>query len=130
MTERTQNKFEKKIFQKTSKKEFESAGLFWVSRVWANIQSFYFGLTFIHFNTTVKKKIGLYNGMNTVMSSSEDTFGFPDNNFSLSEWISMKFFKKVQHHKRKWLILGMMVPTVKELGAHKGPKTSNFLVSG
>ena len=29
------------------------------------------------------------------------THWFPDNNFSLSEWISMKFLKKVQYHKKK-----------------------------
>ena len=38
-----------------------------------------------------------------MMSSSEDVW-FPISNFSSSEWISMKFVKKVQHYKRKVMI--------------------------
>ena len=34
-------------------------------------------------------------------SACPKTHWFPDNNFSLREWITLKFNKKVQYHKGK-----------------------------
>ena len=49
-------------------------------------------------STTAKFFGGSYNAM---MSSSSEDIWFLDNYFSLSKWISIIFFKKLQYHKRK-----------------------------
>lgn len=59
------------------------------------------GMCLLYMTQIIFKVVSWYHVVVCASNVCSEDIWFPDNDLSFSEWISMKFIRKVQYHKRE-----------------------------